>query len=250
MGALIITIFTASLLGSPHCVGMCGAFAALAGGDLQQAGRAPQASLTLAYSLGRLLTYLAMGALAGLAGATLELGGELLGLQRVAAMTAGGVMLGLGIISLLRVLGWRVPGMRAPAWLGRLARRGHRLAAGLRPGPRALAIGMLSTLLPCGWLYAFVISAAGTGSPWLGMLAMAAFWSGTLPLMVSLGLGIRALLGGLAPRLPLLSALAITLVGAYTLAGRLKVVPPTRQAGTAVAVAPTSTPPCCHVNQP
>ena len=49
----------AGLVGSPHCIGMCGSFALACGGRV---------SHTLAWNLGRTLTYTSLGALAGLAG--------------------------------------------------------------------------------------------------------------------------------------------------------------------------------------
>ncbi|MBL8856276.1 MAG: sulfite exporter TauE/SafE family protein, partial [Planctomycetaceae bacterium] len=58
MIALLVTVFVASLLGSLHCVGMCGPFALLAGtGD----GRSFRAAPTMAYSAGRLISYVAVG---------------------------------------------------------------------------------------------------------------------------------------------------------------------------------------------
>ncbi|MBE7450024.1 MAG: sulfite exporter TauE/SafE family protein [Kofleriaceae bacterium] len=42
---------------------------------------------------------------------------------------------------------------------------------------RAALLGLLSAALPCGWLWAFVVVAAGTGSPVGGALVMTAFWA-------------------------------------------------------------------------
>lgn len=57
------------------------------------------------------------------------------------------------------------------------------------PVVRAAATGLFTTLLPCGWLYAFVVTAAGTGSgtPLHGAALMAVFWLGTLPMMLTVG---------------------------------------------------------------
>ena len=54
-----MTIFIASLLGSLHCIGMCGAFTAIT------AGGPKPVQLTIAYHLGRLITYMTLGAVAG-----------------------------------------------------------------------------------------------------------------------------------------------------------------------------------------
>ena len=126
------------------------------------------------------------------------------------------------------------------------------------PIARATIIGLLTTLLPCGWLYAFVITAAGTAHPALGALTMAAFWLGTLPVMISLGIGVQRLSGALRSRLPLLTSLLIVAVGLYTIAGRLTL--PAMALSTDDETVPTTTAeaiehvksldteklPCCH----
>jgi sulfite exporter TauE/SafE len=53
----------------------------------------------------------------------------------------------------------------------------------------AFSWGLISTWLPCGWLYVFAIAAAGAGGVAWGMLLMTAFWVGTLPLLSMVPLG-------------------------------------------------------------
>ena len=86
---------------------------------------------------------------------------------------------------------------------------------------RALVIGLLTGCLPCGWLYAFVVTAAGTGTATAGAATMAVFWLGTLPAMVSLALGVRALAGPLRRHVPAACAVALILVGLFAVAGRM-----------------------------
>ncbi|MEM9345893.1 MAG: sulfite exporter TauE/SafE family protein [Planctomycetota bacterium] len=74
--------------------------------------------------------------------------------------------------------------------------------------------------MPCGWLYAFAAVAGGTASPLLGGLTMAVFWLGTLPVLVSLGVGAQKISGVLGRRLPHATAIALILVGLWTLIGR------------------------------
>lgn len=217
---LIGAVFIASLLGSTHCAGMCGAFLAFAvAGDANQSAPT-KAALHAAYNTGRLMTYLTLGVVAGLLGAALNLGGSAVGLQRLAALLAGLMMVAFGLAAILRASGLRVGRIPVPGAFQSLATRGHRAAAALPPVYRAWAVGLLTTLLPCGWLYAFVITAAGTASPTLGMLTMAVFWLGTLPMMVGLGIGIQALTGRLRRHLPLATSLLLVCVGLWTLAGR------------------------------
>lgn len=80
-----------------------------------------------------------------------------------------------------------------------------------------MTIGMLTTLLPCGWLWAFAVTAAGTASPLIGAAVMAAFWIGTLPMLVALGAGMRQFARRATPRLALLMSILIVLVGLYTI---------------------------------
>lgn len=219
MLALTIAIFTASLLGSLHCAGMCGAFVAFAVGTEQN--RRLHALLHAAYNGGRLVTYCILGAIAGLLGSALDLGGSLIGLQHAAAIGAGSLMIGFGLIALARTSGIKLPNPPVPALLKNIVLKGHRTAVTKPPIIRALAVGMLTTLLPCGWLYAFAIVAAGTASPGNGALTMAVFWAGTLPVLVALGIGVQKLSGPLAKRIPTITALAIVAIGLMTVLGRI-----------------------------
>lgn len=227
VAALVGTVFLASLLGSLHCAGMCGPFLLFAVGS--DSGRPVRSHhLHLAYNLGRLMTYTVLGVFAGFVGQALDFGGSMIGVQRIAAILAGGLMIAFGVAVTLRTLGKNVAQPRAPKFIQKIVSRGHAAAMDLDPTQRALAIGLLTTLLPCGWLYAFAIVAAGTGNPLLGGLTMAVFWAGTVPILVSLGAGLRALTGPLRKHVPLVSALAVVLVGVATVFGRVRLPAMTR----------------------
>jgi sulfite exporter TauE/SafE len=223
MMPLISAIFLASLLGSLHCTGMCGAFLALAVDDRGDWRR--HAILQTAYHGGRLLCYVALGAAAGAAGQILNLGGALAGVRSAAAVLAGVTILLFAAVTLLRILGVRAPGIAGPSWLGRLGRAAYVRAMKRPPIPRALLIGLCTTLLPCGWLYAFVATAAGTASPLAAAGVMGVFWLGTLPAMIALGAGVRTVLGPLNRRMPLVTCVALVAIGLYTVVGRAGVDP-------------------------
>ncbi|MBK8479619.1 MAG: sulfite exporter TauE/SafE family protein [Proteobacteria bacterium] len=222
MIALVTTLATvvgASLVGSLHCVGMCGGFVAFYAGSAA-AGTTPWLAHA-AYNGGRLMTYLLLGAAGGALGAAVDLAGAGFDLPRLAGAVAGVVMLLWGLAMLGTLLGARWPALglarRLTARLQPLVRQlGQR-----SPVVRALLLGTLTTLLPCGWLYAFVVAAAGTGSAWRGAALMAAFWLGTVPALLGLGLGVRPLARRLGRVLPVLTALAVLALGALALAGRL-----------------------------
>lgn len=208
---LILGVIAASVVGSMHCAGMCGPFMAFALG-LNEPG-VSRARAQAAYHGGRLLTYSVLGAAAGLIGRAIDLSGEAAGLHRVAATLAGVTIITFGLAALARAAGWRVRPLRAPRAIERLFRRGCDLAMRIPPVHRAAVVGMLTTLLPCGWLYSFAIVAAGTAGPLDGVIVMAAFWLGTLPLMVGLGAGIQGLAGPLRRAVPTAMALAIIAMG-------------------------------------
>ena len=232
MIGLVAAVFIASLLGSMHCVGMCGAFLAIAvdsdPGSLRKTSRVPLAAW---YHVGRLITYVTLGIVGGSIGAAVNLTAEAAGLQRAAAALAGSIMIVFGILAVLRHMGLakgrvlraaqaatgRVP---LPKRVEAAALKGHRAAMEMPPTARALTIGLLTTLLPCGWLYAFAITAAGTGSPITGAIVMAVFWAGTLPIMVGLGLIVQRASGVLRRYVPLATSLLVVVFGIITLLGR------------------------------
>lgn len=250
MSLLIGTILVASLLGSLHCAGMCGAFVAIATGELDASPRR-KVMLQTAYHVGRLVTYMTMGVLAGTLGALVDVAGRLAGVQTAATMLAGAVMVTFGVVSILRIYGVHISLFKLPTRWQTVVSGLHRRSMRYSPLTRAGLIGLLTTLLPCGWLYAFVVTAAGTGHPLKGAIAMAAFWIGTLPVLVSLGAGVQTLLGTLGRKVPALTCLLLIGVGLYTLIGRGHMnaiavaarVSPTTQPNDA---APDEVPACCQ----
>jgi len=219
---LIATVFVASVLGSLHCAGMCGAFVLFAVGA--SPGSPGRRRLHVAYHGGRLMTYTMLGAFAGVVGATFDFGGAMVGLQRTAAMIAGAMMIGFGLITIARLHAVRIPKLPMPAVWRRALTAAQMRVMDRPPVERALATGLLTTLLPCGWLWAFVISAAGTGSPALGATTMAVFWAGTLPVLASLGAGLRAAAGALGDRAPTITAAAVVAVGLATVVFRVDAI--------------------------
>lgn len=216
-------VFVASLLGSLHCAGMCGPFAVFAAsGDRRLAPRGLARMAPLAsYHAARLVCYVGLGAVFGLVGSAVNFGGALTGVQRAAGLLAGVTLIGIGVIACLQYLPLRVQGPSVPAWLRGTMARGHRAAAGLPPVRRAALIGLLTVLLPCGWLYAFVLAAAGTGSAASGALVMLCFWAGTAPILVGVSLTVRHLSAWLGARVQLVTSAALVLLGVLTITGRL-----------------------------
>ena len=237
MIAFLGGVLAASLLGSAHCAAMCGGFVCFYanGGDRPGAGLAAHA----AYHAGRLLSYATLGAFAGALGAGVTEAAALAGIARGAAVLAGALMVLWGGAKLLGALGLRLPvavgaGARMPGAPSVVA-RALRAVAGRPPRERAFTLGLLTTLLPCGWLFAFVATAAGTGAPGTGALVLVAFWLGTVPALAAVGATARLALGPLGRRLPAIGAAAVLALGLLTLAGRTQALVPGSAAADAAA---------------
>lgn len=218
MLALAVPVLAAALLGSPHCAAMCGPFACLYAGQTEPGGAWRAHS---AYNFGRLGAYLLLGGLAGLAGAGLDRIGGAAGFPRVAAVMAGTLMVFWGGLTIAAAYGAQLPGASPPIGFRRLLGRVVAHFQHRPPTARAFLLGLATTLLPCGWLYAFVAVAAGTGTVRGGLLVMAAFWLGTLPVMAGVGVAARHLLGPVRRRLPVATAAILIILGLLTMAGRL-----------------------------
>jgi sulfite exporter TauE/SafE len=224
--ALLAGVLATSVVGSVHCIAMCGPLVGLHGG-------AKTMRLAFVHSLGRLATYMMLGAIAGLVGNAVDLAGRVGNVQRAATLLAAAAIVGLGVFQIVYV---HVSRARA-----RTRRRSPFASALVRIRPKSAAkrawlVGTLTGLLPCGWLWAFVITAAGTGSVAGGTIVMAAFWLGTVPAMVGLLRLTGPLLARVRARMPAITAAALIVVGLGTLAWRW------RDAGTSQV----ETPHCHH----
>jgi sulfite exporter TauE/SafE len=142
-------------------------------------------------------------------------------LQRAAAVIAGGIMVVWGVAMLLPLLGLRLPGVGLSAKLTELLQRLSARLGKRPPVVRALLLGAMTTLLPCGWLWAFVVAAAGAGSALGGGAVMVAFWLGTVPALLGLGLGVRQAARLFGRYLPAMTALAVIAIGLVQLTGRI-----------------------------
>ncbi|MEW5915770.1 MAG: sulfite exporter TauE/SafE family protein [Gemmatimonadota bacterium] len=215
-------VLLASLAGSVHCAGMCGPFVCVYSGlNKGSGGSLPH----VAYHGGRLTSYLVLGATAGALGAGADRLGALVGLSRAAALLAGILMVLWGTTTILQAYGIRVPwrrasrAVRSPLGAVLLRLRQH------PPVVRAGATGLLTTLLPCGWLYAFVAVAAGSGNAINGVATMAFFWLGTLPALTVLGALTQRLAVRYGYRIPVAMASVVVVLGILTIAGRVGLVP-------------------------
>jgi len=179
----LFAAFLTGLLGGAHCVGMCGGIVAAI--SLQPGGRQPF-TFHLGYSAGRIASYSAAGALAGLIGSAAYLSAALLPLQQALYVLAQIVLILLGLylaglnhsVLLLERAGgslWR----RLQPLLGRVMP--------IRHLGQALLAGALWGWLPCGLVYSVLVTALAAGGAAQGALLMLMFGLGTLPNLLLLG---------------------------------------------------------------
>ncbi|MDK9723588.1 MAG: sulfite exporter TauE/SafE family protein [Sterolibacteriaceae bacterium MAG5] len=181
--------FMTGLLGSGHCLGMCGG---LVSGFFMKLG-AKGVSPYLAYHGARISVYALVGLVAALVGTVLVATGMVGLAQGVLQIVAGLIVILLGL-DLLGVSPVRNSVGFAPiAWL-----RGQFVAATQKGPVVGAAIGgAINGLMPCSMTMAMAVQATTAPSPPEGMLLMLAFGAGTLPAMLSASF----LFGRLGPRL-------------------------------------------------
>ncbi len=213
---MIAAGFVAGLLGSAHCLGMCGGISGLFAVNVEARSLVSRMPLALTYNLGRILSYAVLGALVALFGSALvDAIPKLAGPVRL----AGGLVMIL--IGLQIAFNWRflrpVETMGAALW-GKVSP----VARGLMPvtnAPRALGLGLVWGLLPCGLVYSVLLIAATSANPAGGAAIMVAFGIGTTPAMVMTGIGALQLSRTLSRKNARLAAgVLIVAVGVLTLA--------------------------------
>lgn len=190
MAAIFFAALTLGMVGSFHCIGMCGplAFSLPLSNDSDFAKFAG----TFLYNIGRIVTYSTLGLLFGLAGKSFSL----FGFQQWLSITVGIAILFFlfipknwiahtGTNNIVSKYTYEIR-----STLGQLF---------LRKNYRSLfAIGLLNGLLPCGLIYMAIAGAIASADPFKSAFFMASFGLGTLPVMWSvsffgnyIGIGLR-----------------------------------------------------------
>ena len=185
-----MAMFSLGVLGTGHCLGMCGPLV------LALPGRSGRFPPHLAYHLGRVLTYSAIGALMGGVGAGLMHLGDGSGREMTARVLQIQVYLALLTALLLLWFGaQRIDLISEPRWMGtinpeRLPGYQRLLRAGLGGGGwiHMLLVGVLMGFLPCGHSYGVFTRALPAGSAAAGALMVLIFGIGTVPGLLLVGL--------------------------------------------------------------
>jgi len=174
---MLISAFILGLLGSFHCVGMCGPIAFMLPVDRNNTyKKVTQISL---YHVGRLLSYSIMGLVFGLIGKGLNL----FGFQQQLSIIIGVVMI---IVILIPYKTFNKYNVSKPIYKV-ISKVKSALGAALKKktSDTFLTIGFLNGFLPCGLVYMAVFGAIAGGNAAEGSLYMAFFGLGTIPLMTT-----------------------------------------------------------------
>jgi hypothetical protein len=179
----------AGVLGSLHCVGMCGAivvaYSTARGLDAPRPSVLSTIPSHLVYNGGRVLSYgligAAAGAIGGLVGSVRWLGVWVAPAAGI-AMTAAGLVM-LGAIPRLNPSAWA-----ENTWIRRLHLHSVANLLRLESLESKFYVGLLTPFLPCGLLYAMLLRAAAGGSAVEGALTMLLFGAGIVPALFVTGM--------------------------------------------------------------
>lgn len=175
----LITPLTIGIIGSMHCVGMCGPIAlALPLGKRNAVERTMGLFL---YNIGRLTTYAFIGTLFGILGKSFYIAG----IQRQISVFLG----------VLIILGLLVPQLLSKT--NKITTWWYKLFGGLYQEMSMLikkgsfsslfVIGIINGFLPCGLVYLAVAGALAQSEIYNGTLFMVMFGLGTVPVMFGIG---------------------------------------------------------------
>ena len=170
-----IAAFTIGVIGSFHCVGMCGPIALAL--PLKDDGLYSKFIGTLLYNSGRIVTYTLFGVAMGIIGQSISL----LGFQQGLSIAAGTIILLLVILPRLFPAQFKTKNA-ATLFFEKIRKTFGKLFF-KKNQSTLFAIGFLNGLLPCGMVYLALAGATATGSIAKSMVFMAAFGAGTLPVM-------------------------------------------------------------------
>jgi len=201
-GLSLIPVFMIGLLGSVHCIGMCGGIVGafsmapatvrmkpfpVVVNVMKSDANGTLLLRTLSYNLGRIGSYAVAGALAG----SVAGGARLLADMQV--WQAGAYVLAhvmLVVLGLYLMDAWR--GLARVEALGNIFWKRLRPLTGLllpldSPFKLVLAGGLWGWL-PCGMVYSVLLTALLSGSALSGAAVMLAFGLGTLPVLLAAGM--------------------------------------------------------------
>ncbi|MEP5340462.1 MAG: sulfite exporter TauE/SafE family protein [Algibacter sp.] len=174
---MLISAFVLGLLGSFHCVGMCGPIAFML--PVDRTNPYKKTTQIAIYHFGRLLAYAIIGLVFGLIGKSLFI----FGFQQQLSIAIGVLMILVVVIpqKTFNKYNFSKPVYKAiskvKSALGNALKK--------KTADTFLTIGFLNGFLPCGLVYMALFAAIASGNVLSGSIYMAAFGFGTIPLMTT-----------------------------------------------------------------
>ncbi|MCF1422327.1 sulfite exporter TauE/SafE family protein [Mangrovimonas futianensis] len=174
---MLWSAFIFGLLGSFHCVGMCGPIAFMLPVDRTNSFR--KVSQITTYHIGRLLAYALIGLMFGLVGKGLYL----FGFQQQLSIVIGAAMIVLVLIPAHKLNRFKISQpiyqliSKVKSALGKSLKK--------KTADTFLTIGFLNGFLPCGLVYMAVFGSLVSANAMEGSMYMILFGMGTIPLMTS-----------------------------------------------------------------
>ncbi|WP_299432019.1 sulfite exporter TauE/SafE family protein [uncultured Maribacter sp.] len=174
---MILSALLLGLMGSLHCVGMCGPIAFMLPVDRES--NLKKFTQIFIYHFGRLLAYSIMGLLFGLLGKSLQV----FGLQQKLSIIIGIVMI---LVILIPYKTFHKYNFSKPIYKV-ISKVKSQLGKELqkKTPDTFLTIGFLNGFLPCGLVYMALFGAIAMANIWEGSLYMLLFGIGTIPLMTT-----------------------------------------------------------------
>jgi sulfite exporter TauE/SafE/peroxiredoxin len=220
----LLLIFTASLMGSIHCAGMCGGFTLSLVKDRSDSTWARVS----VYHAGKIFTYIFIGGVAGFVGAALLANPAIRAAQFIFSSLAGVMIVTVGLQTLGLLPGQNlVNRIASRLWLGPFLGPFFKTFRERDSLDGAFFLGLFNGFLPCGLVYTFALTAAAAASLFPSLLIMLAFGLGTVPmlLMVAWGGGMIATQQTLRPFLSRLAGVIVIVLGIITVWRGLPLLP-------------------------
>lgn len=213
---LITMALMTGLLGSGHCIGMCGGLVAAL--SLSETGKQGGVFFHFLYSIGRITTYTGIGWIVGWLGSAFAYANTLAGLTRALLIASDifVILLGLGSAGLFAFLKVNLMFLEFPGPVLKITRAVTRLKK-LPPALAALPLGLIMGFLPCGFLYAMIIAAGQSASAANGAFMMLSFGLGTLPALFLFGSAAHWLTARMRTFMLRSAGIMVALMGTYNL---------------------------------
>lgn len=174
---MILSAIILGLMGSLHCVGMCGPIAFML--PVDRTNNFKKISQIFIYHFGRLMAYSIMGILFGFIGKGLYV----FGIQQKLSILIGVLMI---VVILIPYKTFNKYNFSKPLYM-LISKIKNRLGKALKKktADTFLTIGFLNGFLPCGLVYMALFGAIAMANPLEGGLYMMLFGAGTIPLMTT-----------------------------------------------------------------